>query len=167
MVAEEEREALAEEEGAALAEEEEVPLIRWTVARRTTGLTSLESLAAEWGHRDDDDVPIAQLRRRHSAGSSGVPEEEQGRPEGSSLEPVVGQLAPEREEARPGAGSEGVVPPATSTGVQEPPTMEEEPPATDEEPLEGGAAGSRVWSREEGRDLARASWRTITCATPP
>ena len=32
--------------------------------------------------------------------------------------------------------------------------MEEEPPAAEEEPLGGGAAESRVWTREEGRDPA-------------
>ena len=80
-------------------------------------------------------------------------------PEGPSLEFVAGRFTPEREEAQPRAGSVGVVSPATSTGVREPPKTEEDPPATeeepparDEEPLGDGAAGSRVWSRTEGRD---------------
>ena len=120
MVAEEEGAALAEEEEAALAEEEEPPLICRSGGRRAADLTPLETLAAEWSRREDDDVPIAQLRRRHPGEAPGVQEEEQGRPEGPSLEPVAGRLVPEREGAQPGAGPAGFVPPATSTGVQEP-----------------------------------------------
>ena len=88
---------VAEEEGAALAEEEEPALLLRPALLRTAGMSHLETLAAEWSRQEDDDVPIAQVRWRHSAGSSGVPEEDQCRPEGPSLEPEVGRLAPERE----------------------------------------------------------------------
>ena len=129
-----------------------VPLLRRSGARRTAGPTFLEGMAADWGRREDDDVPIAHLRCREARrGPSGIPEEQRDRPGGPSLEPVGGRLAPEREEARPGDRDGGGVPPATSTRVQEPLVVEGEPPGREEEPLGGGAAEPRVWTREEGR----------------
>ena len=95
MAAGEEGAAPVAEEEAALAEEEEVPLIRRSGARRAAGPTFLEGMAAEWGRQEDDDVPIAHLRRRQSGGSSGVPEELQDGLGGPSLEPVVGHLVPQ------------------------------------------------------------------------
>ena len=58
-------------EEAALAEEEEMPLLRRSGARRTASQTYLEELASKWGRRDEDDVPIAHLRRREPSPSAG------------------------------------------------------------------------------------------------
>ena len=101
MAAEDEGAAPLAEEEAALAEEEEMPLLSRSGARRSAGPTYLEGMAADWGCREDDDVPIAHLRRREAGGPSGVPEELRDRPGGPSLESVGGRLAPEREEAFP------------------------------------------------------------------
>ena len=103
---------------------------------------------------DENDVPIAHLRRREVGGPSGVPEEPRGRPGGSSLDSVGGRLSPEREAAHPGGVDGGGAPPTTPAGVQEPLVVEEEPPRREEGPLGGEAAASQSWTREEGRDPA-------------
>ena len=153
MAAEDEGVAQLAEEEAALAEEEEEPLLHRSGARRAAGPTYLEKLASKW-EEEEDDVPIAHLRRREVGGPSGVPEEPRDRPGGPSLEPVEGRPLPEREAARPGGGEGGGVPPTKSTRVQEPPAVEEEPPSREEEPLGGEAAASQSWTQEKGRDPA-------------
>ena len=84
MAAEDEGAAPLAEEEAALAEEEEVPLLRRSGARRTAGPTYLEELASKWGQPEEDDVPIAHLRRRETGGPSGVSGELWDRPGGPS-----------------------------------------------------------------------------------
>ena len=170
MAAEDEGVAQLAEEKAALAEEGEEPLLRRLGARRAVGPTYLEELASKW-EEEEDDVPIAHLRRREVGGPSGVPEEPRDRPGGPSLEPVEGRPSPEREVARPGGGDGGGAPPTTPTGVQEPLVVEEEPLRREEEPL---GVRQRCPSRGLGRragiqptSFMEASWLTGTCTTPP
>ena len=146
---EEEGGAPVAEQEAALAEEEEEPLLRRSRVRRAASPTYLEREALKW-EEEQDDVPIAHLRRREVGGPSGVPEEPRDRPGGPSLESVGGRSSPEREEAPTGGAVGGSVPPATQAGVQKPPVVEEVPSER------GGdeASASRPWTREEGRDPA-------------
>ena len=56
-------EQAAAEQAAALAEEEEEPLLRRSRTRRAASPTYLEGEALRWAE-EQDDVPIARLRRR-------------------------------------------------------------------------------------------------------